>query len=75
MATRQKPTKKAGIASPREPNIDNDMSDKENKPEKFGETPKIRPRHVNKSDSEKDAGEAAEEKKKRRRLEKKSDEE
>jgi len=51
------------------------MSDKENKPEKFAETPKIRPRHVSKSDSEQDPGEVAEEKKRRRRLEKKSDEE
>ncbi|MEX1120038.1 MAG: hypothetical protein WEB60_14725 [Terrimicrobiaceae bacterium] len=51
------------------------MSDKENRPEKFGETPKIRPRHAGKSDSEKESGEAAEEKKRRRLLEKKSDEE
>ncbi len=50
------------------------MSDKENKPEKFGETPKIRPRHVDKSDSEKEPGEAADDKKRRRLLEKKSDE-
>ncbi len=66
---------KAGIASRPQVIIDKAMSDKENKPEKFGETPKIRPRHVGKSESEKDTGEAAEEKKRRRLLEKKSDEE